>query len=225
MLRTTLMTGLFCVAAAIAQASTTTIFFSGERASSQGNLVGLVGAPGFDLYGQFSFDSGASATSTLFTPNIDTGTYGVVSFELDFGLGSYSAAPGASMTVRDGKAGIHNDGFSLTDPNGGAIGIGVIKSIQMFVDGSTQSIWSDIGFPSVAELNALAATASQGVSIVFEDPANTTPGLEDAVLYRNLTFSATSLAPPSAVPLPAAGWMLMAGVAGLLGLRRRRRAA
>ncbi len=225
MLRTTLITGIFCLAAAAGQASPITIYFSGERASNQGNVVGLVGVPGFDLYGQFSFDSGASATSTLFTPNIDTGTYGVVSLELDFGLGSYSAAPGVSMTVRDGKAGIHNDGFSISDPNGGLLGTGAVKSIQMFVDGSTQSIWPDIGFPSVASLNALAATATQGVSILFEDPANTTPGLEDAVTYRNLTFSATSLAPPAAVPLPAAGWMLMAGVAGLLGLRRRRRAA
>ena len=221
MLRTTLISGLFCLAAAAAHASTMTIYFSGERASSQGNVFNLVGAPSFDLYGQFTFDTGASATSTLFTPNIDTGTYALTGFELDFGLGSYSAAPGATMTVRDGKAGIHNDGFSLSDPNGGALTQGAVESVQMFVDGSVQSIWQDIGFPSIAELNDLAATATQGVTLRFADPNNTSPGLEDAVTYRNLTFSATTLAPPSAVPLPAAGWMLIVGIAGLVGLRRR----
>lgn len=58
-------------------------------------------------------------------------------------------------------------------------------------------------------------------SVTFLTPLN--PGGNRAGL-SNVTFFDTELTPtPSPIPLPAAGWMLLAGIGGLAAMRRQRK--
>lgn len=62
--------------------------------------------------------------------------------------------------------------------------------------------------------------ASAGVTV-----GNDCKGTNAAALSHLSVFTADGTSTPSVVPLPAAGWMLLAGVGGLAAIRRRRKAA
>lgn len=64
---------------------------------------------------------------------------------------------------------------------------------------------------------SVSATSTAGFRILF-GPDGFNGGIND------ITYSYTRLTPPpSAVPLPAGGWLMLAGVGGLAAMRRRRR--
>jgi hypothetical protein len=68
--------------------------------------------------------------------------------------------------------------------------------------------------------NFSGALAGTGSSLFFRVTAETNGGSE-AVAFRNVIISGE----PTVVPLPAAAWLLGAGLLGLVGLGRRRKAA
>lgn len=159
-----------------------------------------------------------------------------------FGLGS-----GAFLTYNDdtGTARIFGD-MVLNDSMGNPIGPDSVFQVDYQMTGltnlaGTPGFFSDgtgagsgtISNGSVTYL--LGAKADGGLFFEFDDDGYRIPGNNTAIVGRgwvdpknglgganDFLFTAIS-APPGVIPLPAAGWMLIAGVAGLGYVGRRKR--
>jgi len=121
-------------------------------------------------------------------------------------------------------------GWIGSDANNNGFGDGTVEftSIDAPVNGDKFGSWT---IDSLAGLSKIVIVLKAGnkfgaflLDLVALDPLSgfwtSTKGLSHATIYYN----GTPVPPPSAVPLPAAGWMLLAGLGGIAALRRRRKA-
>jgi hypothetical protein len=124
------------------------------------------------------------------------------------------------------------------------VGAGVLNVTDDFV--SKESAGSTAGFSITLLMNVdallvfikqsglagffeLSGPASAGTVIAgswfIDGPGN--PGTtqkKNEFSHRDFYYTPGTVPPPSVIPLPAAGWLLLAGIGGLVGLRRRRKA-
>lgn len=160
---------------------------------------------------------------------LQTATYEIASFGFEMGSLSLNApvpsgpvAVGNSVFVRDGiRSGTNtaSDFFSvsisrrpLTLPGGGEL-----QQISLGLNSIDPGLFSGLR-PTTAELQSFPQNLRIG-SISFRIPGER---LNRALVGREVTISQVQTAP---IPLPAAGWMLLAGVLGLGALKVRRKPA
>jgi hypothetical protein len=160
---------------------------------------------------------------------VQTASYEIASFNFEMGSLSLSGpvpsgpvAIGNSVFVRDGiRSGTNTaaDFFSVaisrrpvTLPGGGAL-----EQISFGLNSAGPGLFSGLQ-PATAELQSFPSTSRIGV-FSFRMPGEQ---INRALVGRDVTISQVQIAP---VPLPAAGWMLLAGVLGLGALKARRKPA
>lgn len=222
---TTTTAALALLAFASAASATSLVFsYSGQVESTNdgSNLpVANVGPleVGDAFTGTFVLDTSAPAGSGSATEQTYTGAVTGFSLTID-GLTFSSADASNDFRVRDndmaGSSAPLRDSVLLQafDPIGPMVAGLTPSRIQFAIGGTDTSVLSSLAMPSVADFNALFAADDIAGNLNFLS-------FDDGTDVR-LVIQEFSVAP---VPLPAAAPMLLAGIGGLIALRRRRRAA
>lgn len=186
--------------------------------------------------------AGASAATcridAVTLTEVDSAAFGPVNSTNCFG------AESGNLNPTEVLAGLTNDDFGfgsyswsyLGKDDGGSTG-----SVQADV-GSTTGSWSaDFGSGFTASVFSVLLKAGNAYSVFLFDITPSTgsafAGTFDTQLAGLVNGGGTGQdlshlevagvftgAPPSPIPLPAAGWMLLAGIGGIAALKRRRKA-
>ncbi|MBX9795067.1 MAG: VPLPA-CTERM sorting domain-containing protein [Burkholderiaceae bacterium] len=142
------------------------------------------------------------------------------------GIGTIGSGATAYLTAVNGLIGAANS-VVVTDPGSAAFAGADTwgDALNLALNGSS----AGTGFGSTLDFFYLARTQVSGVgstaatNVQFgNSSANATWTLS---ANGTATYNLAGEAPPSAVPVPAAAWLLGSGLAGLVGAARRRKAA
>lgn len=150
-----------------------------------------------------------------------------------FGTAWTADIPGTIIFYALDGATVGLQGFDFVRGPTNTVGFG-----SKYIISDLASDWSPVTSPLVTldsgarqafDFSTLGLTSSVGIMIELGE-ADTTTDFGNANRFGlgidNIAYSVTAAGTeppgtPSPIPLPAAGWMLLAGLAGLAGLRRR----
>ena len=112
--------------------------------------------------------------------------------------------------------------FSGSVTSGNAIVSDYVDRISITLLGDAEISWSRTGGPSFSVYEGDPADLS--FTSIFDQPVTFGPGsyVLEVVGSFELGGDYTLTVDPVAIPLPAAGWLLLAGLGGLTALRLRR---
>ena len=161
-----------------------------------------------------SFTLGGAAGAQCMAGN-DLGRNGIAEQDLDFfGLTNWIVGVSTDPTAGDGSIEANGTGFS-----------------------SSSGTWSITSYPSLSPLMIVLKSGQKFGAFLLDDMASALSGTwsisyewcgknKCKTIGKNLSHASVYYSPvPSAVPVPAAGLMLLAGLGGLVALRRKRAAA
>lgn len=165
---------------------------------------GVAGFTGFDLdddlYGASAFFNN---TGSIVFKAIDGATVGLQGFDIVRGP-TNTQGLSSSFTIND-LAGVFSTETS---------GTLTLPAVAVTSGFGTE--------PNKRQTFDFDLSSSNGIEIILGPNASRFGLGIDNIRYSVTPAGSTPPGTPSPVPLPAAGWMLLAGIAGLLGLRRRR---
>ncbi len=113
--------------------------------------------------------------------------------------------------------GVDNDDFVASDAD--KTDAGGVDSLSFF------SAAEYIAFKVGAGHFFLKLTDVGTVEISFDKNGASAGGLSHYTEFGNICQDDNGCEPPNEVPLPAAGWLMLAGIGGIAAVRRRRKAA
>ncbi len=184
-----------------------------------GDYVGTFGTPQSETYGQ------------VFTAPV-TGTLDSFTMYLENGVGSVVGAVG---TWNGTDA--YGEGFGSPDTLYTSSAVASASGAMTFLTGGTSVVAGNlyVAFLTVFGLGNGPATtyvplgtADSGLNYFVWNNGDSPFGDTSWNYFfnaGNILFEAKFTAAAAPIPLPAAGWMLLAGMGGLAALRRRRKAA
>ncbi|MEO0632727.1 MAG: VPLPA-CTERM sorting domain-containing protein [Pseudomonadota bacterium] len=184
------------------------------------DFEGFASGTGTPLSLTFPGSSGA-ITATLSGTGTDIGSSGGAGRFATSGS-NYVETPGGGDFVIDFSSAISAFGFYGTDL--GDIGNDLVITLRNSVTSALTALTVDVmGSPNGSLIFwGFTDTTESYDQITFDN----VPGSGDVFGFDDMTIGdVTQIINPPGVPLPAAGWMLIAGLGGLGLMRRRRKAA